>query len=559
MENGIDQGKQVPFFPYFLIMVFAGLFRFLKIMDPFTFPGYSGSIGNNGTDEGIFLMAAKLVSSGYQMYVDVNTQQGPLFSYIFSILEGDPFNIRIITAIISLIGIVGLILICERSKNRKVAIIASLFLAVNFIFLKESRHASFDLYSTVLLILGFYGTIIYFQRVDERQNEIRSIDLHALAPIFLAGIFFSMAATSKLFAVIPIFSLGTYMLIGIIREKRGGGHWKERSFHLLILMISTLVTTLIIMSIFGFQDTLQGMFLDNLNRPRLGFMGNAPGIFLFLLHTSIPLILSYFSMRREIKDRAVQIMLVWIVPLLIYLLLQSPVWEHYFIIVLPPICYLGARGFNLLFIERDMTDPGPERDGRGEGPSCSMPRSLYNNFRRKGPVVKTLLFLCVVYLTATTGASTTFLLVTERTIERDIAEEVSSITREDDLIISGDPIIGVYADRLQPPEATNLAVIRHPSLTDEDLIEITCYRNVSLVIFTYHLSNYDIYIRFVQRYFTFHRAYKRPDVMTDMEGEIEIGRNTFNVYKLDNGVDLSSARIEFLEELDQTPPSSQGG
>ncbi|MGA1866387.1 MAG: hypothetical protein ACMUFK_02835, partial [Thermoplasmatota archaeon] len=97
------------FFPYLSVLVLSGILRFYNLMNPFSFPGYSGSLGNNGTDEGVFLMTGRLVNEGHRMYSDINTQQGPIFSFVIELMNGNPFPVRSMTVIFSLAGILGMV------------------------------------------------------------------------------------------------------------------------------------------------------------------------------------------------------------------------------------------------------------------------------------------------------------------------------------------------------------------------------------------------------------------------------------------------------------------
>lgn len=538
------------FIPYILVILFTGFTRFYNLMDSFSIPGYNRPIGANGADEGIFLMTAKLVSNGYRMYIDVNTQQGPLFSYIFSTLGGDPLYARLITAMMAVIGVVALMIFSERFNSRRIGIIASIFLTANFLFFKESRHISFDLYSTVFLIFGFFMILIYYRMLDNNKPEERTLSKMA-PPLILTGILFSLASMSKLFAVIPLFSLGLYMLVGTLQKRKERDEFRSRITHLAILVISTIIPTLFMMSLFGFQETLKGMVLDNFNRPYMSLTDKGFQLIIFLAYTCIPAAFAAYTVRTHFRDRDVQMMLVWIIPLFIYIMIQSPIWDHYFLLVIPPICYLGARGFDMVF---SVSDPkrSDDRNTTKRSNIFSSVKELMVRFdqisHHKGPIISTLFALGVIYILSSAGANTALILTTQRSLESEIADDVSALVSEDEFMISGNPIIGVYADRLQPPEATNLAMVRHPALTGMDLVNITCDYNVTLVIITYHLSEYDQYVEFIDNYYDFQCAYERPGLFSEVEGEIDIGKDTFNVYTKEKGVNLTIARSEFYDE-----------
>ncbi|MGA1873506.1 MAG: ArnT family glycosyltransferase, partial [Thermoplasmatota archaeon] len=341
------------YLPYAAVLLLSAIIRFVNLMNPFGFPGYSGSLGNNGTDEGVFLMTGRLVSSGYRMYSDVNTQQGPLFSFALELLQGDPLQVRMVTVVLSLAGVLGIMLFSGRLGGGRTALASSLFLGLNYVFFKESRHASSDLFSTVFLIFAFYAMLIYFRDIGIPRGRGASDQLRTAGTLLLAGIVFALAAMSKLFAVVPLLSMGIFMLVQSIRCDRGKGIGTGiRIWHIMVLAGSACITTFLLMNIYGFGNTLDGMLLDNLHRPGMTLVGRTRTVLLFLIFTSLPAILSLFAVIRERREIRTQLMLVWAIPLFIFIIVQSPVWEHYLVLVLPPLCYLGGRGFDLLVHER---------------------------------------------------------------------------------------------------------------------------------------------------------------------------------------------------------------
>ncbi|MFO8052268.1 MAG: glycosyltransferase family 39 protein [Thermoplasmatota archaeon] len=519
--------------PYVLILLVSTVVRLYHLMNPLTFPGYSGTLSKNGADEGIFLMTSRLVDKGARMYVDVNTHQGPLFSLVFQVLNGDPLVIRSMTVIISLVGIAALIMTAHMSAGRRVAVVSSIFLSFNFVYFKVSRQASFDLYCTVLLTLAFLALVKYYQLIRDDPNGRWKVYLSLTA----AGILFSTAAMSKLFAVVPILSVGVYMLVGWIRRRKIEGNGPL--LHILVLVVFTALPALGMMFIYGFQETLSGMLLSNIGRPPVPLDRRAGVLFKFLVMASVPLILSLICMVRDRNDRTVQLMLLWLVPLFIFILFQSAIWDHYLMILLPPMCFLAGKGFDNL--QRKLRSGKKVRAaiGRGEDGTKGAQRPHFG-------VAGVITVLSVAFIILSVVSITGLVMISDKEVEQQVADEVSSLTKSSDMIISGDPIIGVYAERLQPPEATNIAMVRSPPLMDNDLVNITCDHEVKVVVFTYNLVNYDLYLDFIRENYQFHRAYTWTGKISDVEGEIPIDLDTFNIYIRPDNLDLEEARERFF-------------
>ena len=126
---------------------------------------------------------------------------------------------------------------------------------------------------------------------------------------------------------------------------------------------------------------------------------------------------------------------------------------------------------------------------------------------------------------------------TGENIESRIARDIHSMTEKGDLIISGDPIIPLYADRDQPAEAINLAQLRFPRIDNGYLINITADHDVKVIVITYNIVNFKSYVDFIMEHFDFFMGYERPDVYSDVEGEVEVHLNTFNVYVRPDGIE----------------------
>jgi hypothetical protein len=134
-------------------------------------------------------------------------------------------------------------------------------------------------------------------------------------------------------------------------------------------------------------------------------------------------------------------------------------------------------------------------------------KNVWNRDRKS----RTLIVLFIIYVVLSMGFSTAAVFGSHRPIEDVIANDIKDLTDENDMVICGDPVISLMANRDQPPEATNLAEVRHPKLTSEELIDIVIDHDVRLVVLSYHLSTYEVFYQWVSTNWTFQKAYGRPD------------------------------------------------
>jgi hypothetical protein len=212
----------------------------------------------------------------------------------------------------------------------------------------------------------------------------------------------------------------------------------------------------------------------------------------------------------------VRVLSLWAFPLLIMFMFQSLTWVHYFILVIPPLCILAA-----LPVGRIFDDEGSEK------------KSTTYRIRKRFSVdidrqERALIGLFILYVLISTGFSTATVIGSHRPIEDVIADDVRDLTSEGEMVLCGDPIIALMADRDQPPEATNLAKVRYPELTSEDLTRIVIDHDIRLVVISYHLSSYEPFCEWIFDNWTFRKAYENPDRV--YEEWKEPGQGVFLLY-----------------------------
>lgn len=546
--------------PYLLILLISGMLMSIKLMYPLSWPGLNVLLGNNGVDEGIHLMTGRLASNGYGMYTDVNAQQGPLFMLVYMLLGGEPMLARALSVIMGTLGIVGIFLIAEEVGNRRVGILAALFVSMNFDYFKESRHASVDLYSTVILVFAFYFIIRALKKYGAEQKERRTGTGWTLLCIVISGSLFAMAAMTKLFAFVPMGAVSLYLVLmsanSMGRKDRSG---TELALLTAAFFVSAMVMGLVLLSVFGPFKTIEGMLLSNMDRPSQPIGERLLGIGRFALLMSVPLLFGIFHAVRKRNDRAVIMLLSWALPLLVLFALQSLTWFHYYVLVIPPIALLGALGIDGV-LSRAGLPLGLRSSERGtpigdtKTPTLSW-EHLSNGGTSKGKRWPSLAAVTIViaFLLLTTGANILILALTERPVEYLVASDLEENTAKGDWVICGDPMISLYADRDQPPEATNLAEVRYPPLDPLELINITARYQVKAVVITYQLSTFEPFTEFVQEHFVLFASYARPYERTFNMSMGRTERGTFDLYLWPASKDMDLARAEFLASLVSDP------
>ena len=513
----------INYWPFIVLLLIAAFLRFYKIGYPFAV---------NGTDEGVHLMAAKMGANGFHMYSQINTVQGPLFLFIYSIFQGDIMACRSLSAIFSLFGILGVCLISYRIANKQVALLAGVFLAFNYYYIKESRLASMNMFATVLMIWAFFFLILFLQNTR-----------HTKLNMMASGIFFALSLTTRLFAVIPLTGISIYLILYWRKgRKMGKREGKKRFFALFVFGGAIIATTLLVMSIYGIENTFTGMFLNNLHRPEQPILGKFSALSSFVVLSFVPFIFCFIPAFKMFRKKAVQVLLIWLVALIIWYMVQTLTWNHHYTLVVPPVCILGAIGVFEFFCPAKDKQPGScchdglQKENAKDHPvlknkviGCCIPKAIFCDRKKAAVFLLVVISVCILVIS-------NFMLVipVKQRAEHIVAKELKELTSEEDYIISGDPIITNYADRLQVPEVVNLAIVKYPPVTSENLINLTEKYSVKAVVFTYNLSGQTEYVRYIQDEnlsgFEFHKAYDKKGRVSDVEGEIEIAENTFNIY-----------------------------
>jgi len=448
----------------------------------------SRDIHPNGVDEGIQIMAGRMRDAGYELYTQINTVQAPLMIAIYGAIEADPLIFRVFSTAASLIIMIMVMWVGYRIGGRHVMVAAGAFSALDLMFLHESRLASLDMFCLLWISVALMFFIKYRQSGKEWA-------------IVLSGVAFGIGAMIKLFAVVAAGTVGIIMFldwvndtgfrpfarlstVSIMPERRFHG---VRFIHMVLLSGAFMAVVVFIMVRFGVMDTIQGMFLNQLHRPVLPFTKKLQyfGVFLLLNLFAIPFL---FLGLRPLYRRSEGVIVAVTVVFFLFFMFQATTWIHHFVFLSPGIALTAGVG---IIRFGNMLD---SRRKRGRGRSASVRKKK----RRTGRMVVYLQVILLILVAVTGGAFS--ILVKERGESAQVraAGFIEDITEEDDFVISGDPMIPAMADRPQPPPVVNVAQLKYPDITCDQLNNTTIDYGVEVVVVTYHLAEMEGYINFVE-------------------------------------------------------------
>jgi hypothetical protein len=505
-----------------VLLLIASLPRFFYI---------GRDIHPNGVDEGVQIMAGRMLDAGYDFYTQINTVQAPLMLSIYGAIEGDPIIFRIFSTLASLVIMVFVMWVGKRVGGRHVMVAAGAFAAMDLMFLHESRLASLDMFC-LLWIAVAVGFFIKYRQSGKKWA------------LLLMGFSLGIGAMIKLFAVIAAGVMGIIMffdwindtdapLLDRVRTSKflpGRKFHQVRFIHMVLLVLSFALVVLFIMARFGIVDVFEGMFLNQLNRPVSPFTRKLRffGVFVLLNSIAFPF---FFLGLKPLYKKPEGIIIIITLAFFFYFMFQAATWIHHFVFLSPGLSLTAGVGVIRL-------------------------GKMIERYRRKKEDVKfpvpaktagrTILYIQVVLmlLVAVIGGGFS-LVVKERgqSAQYKAASLVEDLTEPEDFVISGDPMIAAIADRPQPPPVVNVARLKYPDVTNDMLNETTIIYGVEVVIITYHLAEMEGYVDFIEMY------YKQKARYVDNTLPLLEEENEHRVFILPGDSDLRDHELWKLEEL----------
>ena len=251
----------------------------------------------------------------------------------------------------------------------------------------------------------------------------------------ISSLLLSLSILSKL---IPIFFV-IFLLIYFIFIKRN-------IKHLTIYLLTFSIPFLFMLLLFTPHQMIEGIFLRQTHR---GIdMYSKMSILLFISSCFVYL----FSIRKwDLRDEKKLYLVSWTLFILIPIMVQGRTSQHHFVYISYPLALLSSIVIN-------------------------------NKWNVKKRVIMTAFISFNIFLVVF------FVFTAPHDISYRVADDVESITEEKDLIISGNPIVNVIANRLAPPNLTNLAKYHYPETTLNDIIYWMERNETKVVILYYHLS-----------------------------------------------------------------------
>ena len=353
-------------------------------------------------------------------------------------LEGDQSPLTIL--IFSIFS--GNVIIC-RYISYFIFLISSLFL-----FLIAKRFGK-NIAFTALLIISLDFTLL-------RESRLASLDLFSASMlcissfflinymeeensinIVLSSLFMSFSILSK---IIPSFLI-IFILFYIFILKR-------RIKHGILYIISFFIPVILILLIFSPNELVEGILLRQSHR---GFdLYSKLSVFVFISSCFIYL----FSIKKwDIKNERIMYTIAWVAFIFFPLLFQGRTFQHHFVYISYPLAILSSI-------------------------------ALHEKWNKRRIILE-------IFVIFNIFIAVFFVFSAPHDLAYDVAEEMEKITENEEMVISGNPLVNVIANRLAPPNLTNLAKYHYPPTTLNEIVYWLERNETRVIVLYYHLYEID--------------------------------------------------------------------
>lgn len=366
-----------------------------------------------------------------------------------------------------------------------------LFLISSLVLFLVAKKFGRDVAFTALLIISLDVTLL-------RESRLASLDMFSaallcIASLFvltymeqrtipllaLSSLFFSLSVLAKIIPVfLPLFFL--FHLLFVRKDYR----------HALLAMGIMCIPAALLLVFFTPHQLLEGILLRQSHR---GFdMYSKLSIAVFVASCFIYL----YSIRKwNWRNERIQYLLAWALLILLPLMVQGRTLPHHFAFLSYPLAVLSAIAIH-----------------RGW------------NARRRAALS--------AFVAINLSAAALFIVTAPDDISYEVAHEITALTTEHDMVISGNPLVTVLSHRIAPPNLTNVAEYHHPETTLSDVMYWLESNETKVIVLYYHLAEIEglrAYLENSSRWH-FHEKIEGKGQVTFDGIALRFSRDTYEIY-----------------------------
>jgi len=440
------------------------------------------------SDEGVTLMMAQMSRSGYSLYVDIWTDQPPLFTAsIAAVLSSVGYSVavtRAVTVLYATIGLFAVALLARELGGRAGGLAAVVMLAITPNFSMLSRAVMPGLPAASLAMLSVSLAFVWLRTGQRRY-------------LVVSGVMLAFSALVKPIAIVASVPVALAIILRGLRQPSSLWRWVTKESALLaISFIVPLSLCLLAYNPQASSSQLVGTYLSSKRAYPLDIAHNGRKVWRYLFQENLSLsLLAIYGAIVLLKNclSSASIIVIWLVLTLIALLTHSPLWpKHHLVLLLYSSAVLAGRAI----------------DSMTNGLRVASTRSLS---RRASLVFG--LGIIALYLWSLPG-----IIVEDAELRAAPAEPISqeavdwviSATQPDDFIVTDYQMIAFRAKRRLPPPLCNTSEkrIKSRNLTGDELIAVTVkYDPKAILVWDQRFEMLPAYVDWVKRHYRLARWY----------------------------------------------------
>jgi hypothetical protein len=443
---------------------------------------------SRGYDEGLYLTIAQMVRSGYTLYREISHPHGPLFIYsiipAFELLGASAAAGRFVTVLYGAVGLLLVALTARELGGWLSGLSAAVLLSLAPEFFRLSRAAMPDVQSYTMTTLAILSSLRY---LTTRRRKW----------LLLAGLAFGIGALFKLIVIPTLLPLGLAVLCSHIHQE-GLKSWHKLLGDAAIVLGTAILPPLVCLLIYGWQPLYYDLIAVTV-RARTAFpfapAANVRWIGEYLSDNAGLTMLATWGTLLLLTRRSTSaaVVISWGAVVLAALVFQTPLFFHQMGSLLFPMAVMGGCVAGHL----------EDHLGRSWRPATW----------REGIALLISVGVVAGYIFTLPDLMKDYraqLVAPTLSRQEDATHFISTMTWPDDWIVTDDPAVAFWADRMIPPPLTDVSFrkIAVGLMTDEQLITLTEeYQPQAVVALSGRLARVPRYLDWAKEHYRLVKSY----------------------------------------------------
>ena len=468
-----EKGKRAPALRWPGILMWSVLAALLALAIWMRSIGLNLPFDRDGYDEGVYWQSLMAMRAGYTLYGQIFYSQPPFFllsTYpLYILLGGSLWSARLSIAVVSLVGLPGAFLLGMALKGRLGAVLATLLLVADPLYLSLSQKIEAEVSSAAFSLLAVGAAYLWWESSEGTVSLVLAV---------LCGIALPLGILCKLL------SLTSLLPIGLLVVARLWQYWQKkpgitvRSLRTILLAVATsiIVTLLVFLPYFGSLYSMLREVVSFHTHARAALINERVqngAMFRAFFTAALPLTIAAvygFVAACIRRDWRILPLTAWLLITMYMLWIEAPLFSRHFIALIPPLIGMAILGL---------------------GDSVSL-KQFFARFTMSNVMTALAIILIVIVIALDIPTYQPYYRaeaqqgsVSATAAQMHIANDLRNAITPDQLVITDGQFIAALADRNTPPSLVDTSMVRIASgyLTQQQLINAAQQPDVHAVLF----------------------------------------------------------------------------